>query len=230
MWLCEKSYYIENEEYNGGLAISSSKSMPIKAVFKDNKLKDVIYVNTENEFVSSVKKIFPEIIEAQVISFNNEKNINELFSEIEMKKNIYYNYLNIDMNKITINDLEYNDLIFSIEYNSKCAIPVLLNVYNNNTYKLYTEYKSCKPGETCNLMLQYINFIEGKYEYDIIEIIRRTKDANYDEYNNENEPEYKISSGKGHQFVTNKDNRYLQEFIKLINVDLSQCAKPHYKD
>lgn len=58
MWLCEKSYYIENEEYNGGLAISLSKSMPIKAVFKDNKLKDVIYVNTENEFVSSIKKYF----------------------------------------------------------------------------------------------------------------------------------------------------------------------------
>ena len=67
--------------------------------------------------------MFPGIIEYQVLNFDNEKNINKLFNEVEQKKNIYYDYLNLDMSKIAINDLEYNNLIFSIEYKkSKCDI------------------------------------------------------------------------------------------------------------
>ena len=60
--------------------------------------------------------MFPGITEYQVSNFDNEKNLNKLFNEVEQKKNIYYDYLNLDMSKITINDLEYNNLIFSIEY------------------------------------------------------------------------------------------------------------------
>ncbi|MGN1371320.1 MAG: helix-turn-helix domain-containing protein [Candidatus Coprovivens sp.] len=231
MWIYQQSYYIESEEYGAGLAISSGSSMPIKAIFKDNKLQDIVYPKDGNEYVSSIKAMFPGIIEYQVLNFNKEKNINKLFNEVEQKKNIYYDYLNLDMSKITINDLIYNDLIFSVEYKkSKCDIPVLLNIYNNNKYTIYTEYKACKPGKTCTMMLQYMKPIEGKYDYDVIEIIKHSVDANIHQYTNESLPEYLISSGKGHSFITDFDNKYLKEFLESINIDLSQCAKPNYED
>ena len=232
MWIYEQSYYIESEDYGAGLAISSSSSMPVKAIFKNNKLQDIIYPKDGNRYVESIKEMFPGIIEYQVLNFDKEKNINKLFNEVEQKKNIYYDYLNLDMSKITIDDLSYNDLIFSVEYkSSKCDIPVLLNIYKNNKYVLYTEYKSCRPQSSCNSILQYINPIEGNYDYDdLIEIIRHSVDANLYQYTNDNLPEYFIFSGKGHNFVTNVDNKYLKELLETINVDLLECAIPRYID
>ena len=231
MWLYEQSYYIEPEEYGGALATSSSSSMPIKAIFKDNKLQDIIYPKDGDSYVPSIKEMFPGIIEYQVLNFDREKNINKLFNEVEQKKNKYYDYLNLDMSKITINDLAYKDIIFIIEKNNnKCNIPVSLAVFKNNKYKLYTDYKACRPGVACLDMLEYTKSIEGTYDYDIIEIIRHSEDANLFQYNNDNRPEYEIMSGKNHSFVTDSDNKWLKEFLSLIKVDLSKCAKPDYGD
>lgn len=232
MWLYNCSYYIENEENGGALAISSGSSIPLKAIFKDDKLEEIIYPKDGNEYASSIKKMFPNIIKYQVLNFDKEKNIDKLFNEVENKKNIYYNYLNLDMSKITIDDLVYNNLLFSIEYrNGKCNIPVILNVYKNNKYSLYTKYKACKTTEQiCNEMLQYTDSIEGKYDFNIIEIIRHSTDANLRQYTEDNFPEYIIYSGKGHEFITDSNNRYLNEFIDSINIDLKQCAEPSYND
>ncbi len=232
MWLYNCSYYIENEENGGALAISSGSSIPLKAIFKDDKLQEIIYPKDGNEYASSIKKIFPNIIKYQVLNFDKEKNIDKLFNEVENKKNIYYNYLNLDMSKITIDDLVYNNLLFSIEYgNGKCNIPVILNVYKNNKYSLYTKYKACKTtGQICNEMLQYTDSIEGKYDFNIIEIIRHSTDASLRQYTEDNFPEYIIHSGKGHEFITDSNNRYLNEFIDSINIDLKQCAEPSYND
>ncbi len=231
LWIYEQSYYIEKEEYGSGLAISSGSSMPAKAIFKDNKLQDLIYPEDGSRYVSSIKEMFPGIIEYQVLDFNKSKNINKLFSEVEQKKNIYYDYLNLDMSKITIDDLIYEDLIFTIEKkNSKCNIPVQLNIYKNNKYSLLTEYKACKSGVICTYMLQFVNSSDGKYNYDVIEIIRHSVDANLFQYTNENLPEYIIYSGKGHEFVTDSDNKYLNELLSSINIDLTQCATPNYGD
>ena len=231
MWVYKQSYYIENEEYGGALAISSSSSIPLKAIFKNNKLQDIIYPEEGDEYKSSINKMYPTLIAHQIINYDNEKNIAKLFNEVEQKKNIYYDYLNLDMSKITIDDLIYNDLIFSIEYKrSECDIPVLLNIYKNNKYKLYIEYKACKPNELCNYMLEYTNFIEGTYDYNVIEIIRHSIDANNYQYANDNMPMYIIYSGKSHEFITDDDNKYLKELLKSINVDLSECAKPNYNN
>lgn len=230
MWIYEESYYIEPEEYGEGLAISSSSSIPIKAVFKDNKLQDIYYPKYGNKYASSIKKMFPGIIKYQVLNFD-EKYISKLFNEVEQKKNVYYGYLNLDMSKLKVDDLVYDDLIFSIEKkNGKCEIPVMLNIYKNNKYKLYIEYEGCKQGEVCTYMLRYNKAIEGKYDYDVIEIIRHSVDSNFYQYTKDNLPEYLIFSGNGHEFNTNSDNKYLNELLKSIDVDLSQCAKPNYKD
>ena len=37
-------------------------------------------------------------------------------------------------------------------------------------------------------------------------------------------------SGTGYNFITDDDNKYLTDFLKSINVDLSQCANPNYGD
>lgn len=231
MWLFDKSFYIEDDEYGGALAVSSGSSMPLKAVFKDNNLQTIVYPKDGNEYVSSIKEMFPGIIRYQVLNFDKEKNINKLSNEVENKKNIYYNYLSLDMAKLTMEDLEYNNLIFSIEYrNNKCNVPVKLNILKNNKYSLNTEYRSCKKDQVCTSILQYTSSIEGNYEFDIMEIVRHSVDANNYQYNDDSSLEYVIYSGKGHEFITDRNNRYLTEFIDSIGVDLKQCAKPSYDD
>ena len=100
----------------------------------------------------------------------------------------------------------------------------------NNKYKLFNEYESCRPNQNCTAMLNYSNSIEGKYSYDIMQIIKHSTDANNFQFTNDNIPKYEIFSGNGYNFVTDDDNKYLTDFLKSINVDLSQCAKPNYGD
>ena len=230
LWIYEQSYYIEKEEYGSGLAISSGISMPIKAIFKDNKLQDIIYPEDGNQYVSSIKEMFPGIIEYQVLNFDNEKNINKLFIEVLNKKNKYYDYLTLDMSKITIDDISYGDLIFRIGIGQKNCIQVELVVYKNNKYKLFNEYEECRPGTNCNAILKYTNSIEGKYDFDIIQIIKHSTDADNLQFTNDNLPKYEIYGGNGYMFITDDDNKYLTDFLKSIDVDLSQCAKPKYVD
>lgn len=228
MWIYDGGFYIENEEYGGALASSSGSSMPIKAVFKNNILQEIIYPKDGDEYTSSIRKMFPKIIAHQVLNFDKDKNIDKLYNEVENKKNIYYNYLNVDVNKITLDDLAYGDLLFSIESESTSCIPLLLEIYKNNKYVLYTKYKSCKRGKLCLDILEYTDPIEGKYDFDLIEIIRHSTDANLHTYITGDFSNYTISSGMGYKFTTDDDNKYLKDFLKSLNINLKKCAKPKY--
>ena len=156
--------------------------------------------------------MFTSVIRNQVLNFDaeNKNNINKMFNEIENKKNSYYNYLNLDMSKITIKDLIYDDLLFTIEYkDNECNIHVLLDVFDNK-YRLMTGYYTCKTGVICTSDLRYTKPIEGTYNYDVIEIIRHSKDANNIQFNNDVKSYYEIYSGKGHPFITDENNKYLK--------------------
>ena len=144
------------------------------------------------------------------------------------KKNKYYGYLNLDMNKISIDDISYDDLVFVIWIGKRSCIPVQLSIYKNNEYILHTSYEACKPNQVCNSMLKYTKSIKGKYDYDIIQIIKHSTDANNMQFTNDSLPQYEIFSGNGYQFITDDDNKYLIEFLKSIDVDLNKCAKPDY--
>ena len=72
--------------------------------------------------------------------------------------------------------------------------------------------------------------MEGRYDYDIIQIIRHSLDANYTQSSNYNLVKYEIHSGNGYSFVTNSDNKNLNEFLELIGIDLSACATAEYVD
>lgn len=230
MWIYDGSFYIENEEYGGALASSSGSSMPIKAVFKNNILQEIIYPKEGDEYTSSIRRMFPKIIAHQVLNFDKDKNIDKLYNEVENKKNIYYNYLNVDVNKITLDDLAYGDLLFSVESESASCIPLLLDVYKNNKYVLHTKYKACKKWETCLDILEYTGSIEGKYDFDLIEIIRHSSDANLHTYITGDFSNYTITSGMGYKFTTDDDNKYLKEFLKSLNINLKECAQPKYNN
>lgn len=224
MWVYNQNYYIEEEN---SLAISSGGSMPCKVTFKNNQVVKVEYPRDGNLYKKSIKSMFPSIIAIQVLNFNREENINKLFNDVLKRKNKYYDYLNLDMSKLTIDDISYNDLIFSISIGNKSCIPVQLSVYKNNKYVLYTKYEGCKS-EFCNSMLKYTDKIEGTYDYDIIQIIKHSIDTNNLQFTMDNLPEYEIFTGNGYQFITDDDNKYLNKFLKSINVDLSNCAVTDY--
>lgn len=223
LWLYSGSYYLEEDD---ALVISTGSSLPVKITIKDNKVVNTEYPKDGNEYTKSIYKLFPRTIAKQILNFDNEKNINKLYNEMSTKKNKYYNYLNLDMGKLTIDDISYDNHIFSITKNKEC-ITVNLAVYKNNKYKLSTAYKACKPDQICNSDLRYTKFIEGTYNYNIMEIIKHSSDANILQFTNDNLPVYEIYAGKGH-FITDDDNKYLKEFLKSINVDLSKCAEPDY--
>jgi len=228
MWIFSQDYYVEEKDT---LAISGGFSMPFKFIFDDDKVIKVETPKDGNKYVESIKKMFPDVIANQVLNFDNDKNISKLFNDVLTKKNKYYNYLNFDMSKITIDDISYNDLLFSVVIGNRIkCIPVQLNVYKNNKYILYTSYEACKPNQICNDMLKYTESIEGKYDYDIIEIIKHSQDANNMQFTNDQLPKYEIYGGNGRMFITDDDNKYLIEFLKYINVNLNTCAIPNYKD
>lgn len=135
--------------------------------------------------------------------------------------------LNLD---VTLDDLIYEGRIFSINKVKKC-VPVELVVYEGGKYILYTAHKSCRPFENCTMMLEYSKEIEGTYDYDVLKIIQASVDADDKSYDMSNLPEYEIMSGKGRRYVIEKGtvNKYLDEFLEQIDVNLNKCSNPDYR-
>lgn len=227
MWIYKQSYYIEDEN---ALAISSGFSAPCKIGIKNNKIIKIDYPQEDNNYNLSINKIFPKIIASKILTFTKNENINKLYIDVINRKDKYYNYLNINTNNLTIDNISYDDLIFSINSNNDSCIPIKLDIYKDNKYILYTAYETCKPKTICTSALKYTKSMEGRYDYDIIQIIRHSLDANYTQSSNYNLVKYEIHSGNGYSFVTNSDNKNLNEFLELIGIDLSACATAEYVD
>ena len=133
---------------------------------------------------------------------------------------------------------EHGNLILSIEMVNKKYVPVLLSIYDDETYELFTAYASCKPGSMCNSELVYTKSIKGTYSYEIEKILKDSTNANEFTSDMNHLPKYEIYLGEDLivkydtlLFVVEneKQNKYLDEFLKLIVVDLTKCAKPEYK-
>lgn len=133
---------------------------------------------------------------------------------------------------------EHGNLILSIEMVNKKYVPVLLSIYDDETYELFTAYASCKPGSMCTSELVYTKSIKGTYSYEIEKILKDSTNANEFTSDMNHLPKYEIYLGEDLivkydtlLFVVEneKQNKYLDEFLKLIDVDLTKCAKPEYK-
>ena len=110
-------------------------------------------------------------------------------------------------------------------------------LYEDNQYELFTNYKECRPWQTCTEELRYTKSIKGTYNYDVTKIIEASTNANDKSYSKDNLPEYELYLGKKYvqkydtaMFVVEKDqtNNYLDELLEQLDVDLNQCANPDY--
>ena len=123
--------------------------------------------------------------------------------------------------------------LFSINWgdNKTDCIPIQLNVFDDGSYTLYTSYEECPPNTTCNSMLKYSEAVKGAYNYDVMKIIQNSVIADDMTFTNTNMPEYEIYLGnqeKVYYLITDKNNAYLDEFLKQIDVNLKKCAEPDY--
>lgn len=190
-------------------------------IIKNNVI--VNYVKVDDKIIKEFKE---KIINSDLIEF-------ESGIDYVNDKNECTNY----PSEIGTNKLEtHGNLLISIETGQKQYVPVSLSVYDDGTYELFTAYETCKPGKICNSMLKYTKSIKGKYNYDIKKILEVSTNANDKSYSMDNLPEYKITLGlwvEEYNTFTftvekGKKNKYLDEFLNLINIDLSKCAKPEY--
>lgn len=132
-----------------------------------------------------------------------------------------------------------SEKVFNITTGNKSCVPVQLTLYEDGTYELFTAYKSCRPGQTCNSILKYTKSVKGTYDYDIMKILEDDSIEVDKSHSMDNLPEYEIylgnyyvENGYGYYYAVEKGktNKYLDELLQSINVDLRICAEPEYID
>ncbi len=150
------------------------------------------------------------------------------FMNYELEKELPYAK---DLNKEDI--IGDSGFLFSINWgdNKTDCIPIQLNVFDDGSYTLYNSYESCPPYTTCNAMLKYSKSVTGTYNYDVLKIIQSSVIADDMTFTNTNLPEYEIHLGnqeKVYYLITDKNNAYLDEFLKQIDVNLKKCVETDY--
>ena len=133
---------------------------------------------------------------------------------------------------------EHGDVALHIDSGNKGnCVKVTLVLYEDHQYELFTDYKECRPWQTCTEELRYTKSIKGTYNYDVIKIIEASTNANDKSYTKDNLPEYELYLGEKYvqkydtaMFVVEKDqtNNYLDELLEQLDVDLNSCANPDY--
>lgn len=127
------------------------------------------------------------------------------------------------------------DIVFTISKKQNDCIPVEITVYKDGTYELFTAYETCKEDEVCASMLKYTKSTKGKYDFDVMKIIDNSKNTNDMIDINDNLIDYEIYMGSSYieegynnLYIIEKEqtNKYLDEFLKEINVNLNKCAQP----
>ena len=216
MWILKEDYYLEDNKPKS----TSGYSMFFKFTFKDDKVKK--YENPEDggKYTKSIKKMsIDKDMYNKIIKYNsklsNEKEINKYYSKVT------------DSKKLTKKDiLGDNKLLFTIEWKTTKCVPVSLKVYEDK-YILYSKYKECKK-KLCNDKLEYTKKESSKYTYDVIKIIKNSKNADLLSSKELKEYEYEITTGKADivgNMVTDSNNKHLKEFLKKNKLDLNTCAK-----
>ncbi len=95
MWIIEEEYYVENYQVKSG----EGSSMPYKFVFENNEVISYQVPRDGSEYGPSIKKIFPQSIEREVMSFSMDS------SNLRKQVEEYYSYLqssDIIMNAVIV--------------------------------------------------------------------------------------------------------------------------------
>ena len=127
-----------------------------------------------------------------------------------------------------------SNLVLTIEKQKEC-IPVILNLYDDNTYELFTEYESCKLFEICNDRLKYTKSIKGTYNFDLSIILNDNIELE------DNVSDYKLVDYEIMPFTTMREkynndyiikkghnNKYLEELLSELDLNINKCAVPDY--
>ena len=246
-----RDYYYYNELF------TVDKSIKVEYVKNSyNKLEDVnkklIYYFTNNNPFNDLNGFGIDIYNNSVtVHFVKvDENIIKKFKEIVLDSDVIRFESDIDKVDDTYKCVNYpmelgdtilenpGNILISIQYAKRSYVPVMLNVYDNGTYELFTSYASCKPGRVCNSMLKYTKSIKGNYNYDIEKILRASTNADGMSFEMSKLPVYEIYLGEEYMkkydslmFVVEngKKNKYLDEFLNSIDVNLNKCAKPDYE-
>lgn len=108
-----------------------------------------------------------------------------------------------------------------------------LNIYEDGTYELFTEYKACRQNQLCDSMLVYTKSVKGSYSYDVMKILEEVNDYdNFDEKSNTSYYELYVGDkyveqGYEYNYVI-LESKYLDEFLDEIDLKLNACAKADY--
>ena len=230
-----KTEYVKYS-YNELLNINNT----ITDYFSNNKVFEDLnswYIDVYNnrvvvnfvEVTDSIKKEFKDkVIDSEIVVFESAlDNINEY--------DICKNY----PKEIGTDILEnHGEVLISIHVGNKDYVPVSLSLYDDGTYELFTAYESCRPGRICTSILKYTKSVKGTYKYDLEKIIKASVNADNKSYDMSNLPEYEIYLGDKYMnkydslmftVEKGKKNKYLNELLDMIDVDLDKCAKPDYK-
>ena len=172
--------------------------------------------------------LYPSVSPNEPYKNNRGVRYGSWFMKYELPEDIKYaKHINKD-------DIVTDDgFLFSINWgnNKTDCIPIQLDVFADGRYTLYTSYEACPPNSTCNAMLKYNEAVGGTYNYDVMKIIQNSVIADDITFTNKNLPEYEIYPGnqeKIYYLITDKNNGYLDEFLKQIDVNLKKCAEPDY--
>lgn len=125
--------------------------------------------------------------------------------------------------------------VLIIQKNKEC-IPVRLNLYDDNTYELFTEYAACKLFETCTLQLKYTKSIKGSYNFDLSKIIEDDNIVLLDTIEENNLVDYEIypfstlmDKYKNYYGVKKgQNNKNLNKLLEELDLNINKCAIPDY--
>ena len=172
--------------------------------------------------------LYPSVSPTEPYKNNRGVKYGSWFMKYELEEKEYAIHL-------TKEDIISDDgFLFAINWgnNKTDCIPIQLDVFADGRYTLYTSYEACPLNSTCNAMLKYNKAIGGTYDYDVMKIIKNSVIADEITFTNENLPEYEIypaNQEKVYHLITDKNNEYLDEFLKQIDVNLKQCAEADSK-
>ena len=215
--------------------------------------------NTITDYISNNNRVFEDLNSWYIDVYKNRVVVNFVKATDKIKKEFKEKVIDSDivvfesaLDNIKEEDIcknypkeigddileNHGEVLISIHVGNKDYVPVSLTLYDDGVYELFTAYESCRPGRVCTSMLKYTKSIKGTYKYDVENIIEASVNADNKSYDMSNLPLYEIYLGDKYinkydslMFTVEKGkkNKYLNELLDMIDVDLSKCAKPEYE-
>lgn len=126
----------------------------------------------------------------------------------------------LDINTVLKGDLAQNEI--------ECY-PVQLRFYSNGTYEFSTSYKAEFQSQINETFYFHTNPKKGKYKYDLSKITNGLERDNYPVENTKYKFE-EIETGKKYIMKQGDNNKYLDELLKELNINLDICATEDKED